>query len=487
MCEIIIVNYNLTNIVVTMGITDDAEGIEPELLEKAKSGETMMKNAVTADASATKLTNRGGGTGDDKSIDEVIKDSEKNLTKVRQTILQGGFTGPEKDKFDLNLAHAEWVHARNIERKCDNNIQQTSVKYTALVKGKAQTHEINKAYSDWKTTKETCNKISSDLLDKANNYIEVDRRVRENRKAANEFPVSISTTKQEPFQVISNNVQPGGISAGAGAGGGGGAGAGGGGGNVESDSDGEFEKFTSLKEGFDFYNGKSYEDNNFVQSKASGTTPAVMKYNVRLPQYDDTTRTTTVDNEGKTATILPWSEYYVDCDKTYTGENEIQAKIRCENANIKKNEYIKTINHEFDRADRLLNVLYNISIKGEFQGNPNYLKPEDVSALLENQKKNIELNKQNAIYDYDEYNSLSFYEDLVIFLYYAVFVIFVVLSLRDFFSEGGTYDKRNIIILILLGIYPKYILPVVLWILNGASQIAEMLGLKNVRFWKTSD
>jgi hypothetical protein len=61
------------------------------------------------------------------------------------------------------------------------------------------------------------------------------------------------------------------------------------------------------------------------------------------------------------------------------------------------------------------------------------------------------------------------------------------MSLRDFFSEGGTYDKRNIIILILLGIYPKYILPVVLWILNGATQIAQILGLKNVRFWKTSD
>lgn len=481
MCEIIIVNYNLTNIVVTMGITDDAEGIEPELLEKAKSGETMMKNAVTADASATKLTNRGGGTGDDKSIDEVIKDSQQNLTIVRQTTLKGGVTGPEKDKFDLNLAHAEWIHARNIERKCDNNIQQTSVKYTALVKGKAQTHEINKAYNDWKTTKEKCNKISSELLDKANNYIEVDRRVRENRKAANEYPVSISTTKQEPFQVISNNVQPGGIGLGAG------AGAGAGGDNNESDSDGEFEKFTSLKEGFNFYNGTSYEDNNSVLSKASGTTPAVMNYNVRLPQYDDTTRSTTVVNEGNTTTILPWSEYYVDCDKSYPGQNEVQTKIRCNNANIQKDKYIKTINHEFDRADRLLNVLYNISLKSEFQGNPNYLKPEDVSALLENQKKNIELNKQNAIYDYDEYNSLSFYEDLVIFLYYAVFIIFVVMSLRDFFSEGGTYDKRNIIILILLGIYPKYILPVVLWILNGATQIAQILGLKNVRFWKTSD
>jgi uncharacterized protein YecT (DUF1311 family) len=77
----------------------------------------------------------------------------------------------------------------------------------------------------------------------------------------------------------------------------------------------------------------------------------------------------------------------VDCDKSYPGQNEVQTKIRCNNANIQKDKYIKTINHEFDRADRLLNVLYNISLKSEFQGNPNYLKPEDVSALLENKKK----------------------------------------------------------------------------------------------------
>jgi hypothetical protein len=110
-----------------------------------------------------------------------------------------------------------------------------------------------------------------------------------------------------------------------------------------------------------------------------------------------------------------------------------------------------------------------------------------VEALLENQKKSIALNKQNALYDYDEYNSLSFYEDLVMFLYYAVFAIFVIMSLRDFFSSSGAYDKRNIVILILLGLYPKYILPVVLWILNGLTRVTEILGLKNIRFWKSAE
>ena len=357
-----------------MGIDfNDAEGIEPELLEEAKNGEATMKTTVSTDAEATKLTNRGGGTGNDKSIDEVIRDSEQNLTKVRQIISQGGFTGPEKDKYELSLAHAEWVHARNIERKCDNDVKETSVKYTALVNGKAQTHEINKAHSDWKTKRETCKKIDSELLDKANKYIEVDRRVRQNKKAADEYPVTLSssstTTTRERFQVARGEGVLGG----------------------EMDDDG-VEGFTGIKEGFDFYNGSSYEDNNSVLSKASGTTPAVMIYNVRLPLYDDSTRNTNVDKEGVAggATILPWKEYYVNCDEAYKGD--ATAITRCKNANIEKDKYIKTVNHEFDRADRLLNILYNIQLKSSYRGNQNYLDPKDVEALLENQKKNITLN-----------------------------------------------------------------------------------------------
>lgn len=454
-----------------MGIDfNDAEGIEDELLEEGQNSEATMRTTVSVDGEATQLSNRGGGGGNDKSIDEVLRDSEQNLTKVRQIISQGGFTGPEKDKYELSLAHAEWVHARNTERKCDNDVRETSVKYTALVNGKAQTHEINKAHSDWKTKRETCKKIDSELLEKANKYIEVDRRVRQNKKAADEYPATLpsgsTTTTRERFQVAR-----------------------GGGSGDEMDVEG----FTGTKEGFDFYNGSVYEDTNTKQvvfTTATGTTPAVMKFNVRLPQYDDSTRTTSVDKEGQPdgATILPWLEYYVDCEKAHTGGSvDEAARKRCTNANKEKDKYIRTINHEFDRADRLLNILYNIRLKSSFRGNQRILEPKDIEAILENQKKNIALNKQNAIYDYDEYNSLSFYEDLVLFLYYAVFAIFVLMSLREFFSSSGAYDKRNIVILVLLGLYPKYILTVVLWLLNGLTNIASILGLKNVRFWKSAE
>jgi hypothetical protein len=449
-----------------MGIDfNDAEGIEPELLEQATQGEATMRTTVSTDGEATQLSNRGGGGGNDKSIDEVLRDSEQNLTKVRQIISQGGFTGPEKDKYELSLAHAEWVHARNTERKCDNDVRETSVKYTALVNGKAQTHEINKAHGDWKTVRTKCSKIDSELLEKANKYIEVDRRVRQNKQATDEYPATLpsGSTTRERFQVARSG---------------------------GSGDEMGVEGFTGVKEGFDFYNGSVYEDSTNKQvvfTGATGTTPAVMKFNVRLPQYDDSTRTTSVDKEGVMggATILPWSEYYVDCDQAHS--NDASAKARCINANIEKDKYIRRINHEFDRADRLLNIYYNIQLKSSFRGNQRILDPKDIDAILENQKKNIALNKQNAIYDYDEYNSLSFYEDLVSFLYYAVFAIFVLMSMREFFSSSGAYDKRNIVILVLLGLYPKYILPVVLWLLNGLTNIASILGLKNVRFWKSAE
>jgi hypothetical protein len=71
---------------------------------------------------------------------------------------------------------------------------------------------------------------------------------------------------------------------------------------------------------------------------------------------------------------------------------------------------------------------------------------------------------------------------MFVFVYYAVFAIFVYMSIRDFYSSG-TYDKRNIIVVILLAIYPKYILIVVVRILNLLTDIIGMFGINNVSFW----
>jgi hypothetical protein len=431
-----------------MGIDfNDAEGIEPELLEQAKKGEVAMKTTVSTDEESLKVS--GGGN---LPFDEVLEQSQNNLTKVKQIISQGGFTGPEKDKYEMSLHHAEWIHSRNIDKKCDNEVRDKSVKYTALVNGKAQTHEISKAHNDWKTTREKCKNSTSNLLDKATQYIETDRRARANKKAESEIYPSFSSN-QEKFQVVRSD-NNGAI-------------------NVEG-----FIGTNPLKEGFDYYNGASFADGNGVIPSSN---PAARKFNERLPLYDDKTRDTV---EGTSTTILPWKEYYVDCSI----QSESNRSQLCDIANRRKNQYIMTINKLFDKSDELLNSYYELSKLGSGSQdnakiNEVLMKNSNIKSIVDNQNKNIALYKQNALYDYDEYNSLSFYEDLVIFIYYALFAIFVFMSLRDFFSSSIAYDKRNIIILILLGIYPRYILDVALWILNSIITIIEMLGVKNVRIW----
>lgn len=417
-----------------------AEDIPNETEQQARKSEAAMTATAATDNESLKISG-GGGSDAQRSIEEVLQKSQNDLTKVRQIISQGGFTGAEKDKYTMSLHHAEWVHSRNLYMKCDNSIKETSVKYTALVDGKAQSHEIAKAHKVWKDTREKCQKSGADLSEKANQYIETDRRARANKKAEEDIYPPVGP---QGFQVRSGSGS-GGVEGFAGLGG------------------------DELKEGFDFYNGSAVNANADVP----GVTPAVKTFNARLPRYKDGARSTA---DGQT--ILPWGEYYTEC----SGE------AKCEIANKAKDNYIDSINNLFDKADWLLNTyhkLHKVDQVTTTEVEKILLNNSDITSIMNNQKKNIALYKQNALYDYEEYNSLAFYEDLVGFLYYAVFVIFLVMSLRDFFSSAsGAYDKRNIIILILLGIYPKYILPVVLWMLTGITKITEMVGLKNVRFWR---
>jgi len=354
---------------------------EPELQEKTRKGLAAASKTAATDAEAVRMTD-----GEQRSIEEVVEKSKNDLAKVKKIINQGGFTGPEKDKYMISLHHAEWIYARNLYRQCDFNIVDKSTRYTNLVKKKANNNDIVKAHQEWQDIRNKCRTSSNDLLVKAEQYIETDRRVRANKKAEGDMYPDIGGNS-EPFQVqrsgYTNQLVEG------------------------------FAGVGRITEGFDF----------------------------------------------------------------------ADAILSCKIANNTINTYIQKINSEFDRADWLLNVYYAILTKSDSQSNLTLLLEEkDIQTILDTQKKNINLYKQNALYDYEEYNSLAFYEDLVHFLYYAVFIIFAVLSLRTLFT-GGNIEYRLIGIVVLLGIYPKYILQVVLWIVELIEKILEMLGLKNVRFW----
>lgn len=394
----------------------DAEGIEEATQKQASNAQAAGQAAAATDKAAVKLT------GHDRPIDEVIQKSQGDLVKVRQIINQGGFSGAERDKYVISLHHAEWVQARNTYIDCDDNIEKKSVEYTALVKGKAQSHEIIKAHKEWEAVRNKCKNSGDDVTEKAKQYIETDRRVRENKKAESEiFPVI------EGFQISREG----------------------------------------LKEGFNFYH-----DSQTLIPNTDYPKTTIPSYNERLPLLLDTNFT------ANGQTILPWGEYYYDCSR----QQDESDRTKCKNAVNKKNEYITAINREFQRANNLLNTYYNVSKKKDSQF-ITLLEEPDIRSILENQKKNIALIKQNALYDYDEYNSLAFYEDLVYFLYYALFIMFVFISLREYFSSSS-YSYTNVAILIILGTYPKFILPAVLWLLDILTKSTEMLGLKNVRFWE---
>ena len=223
-----------------------------------------------------------------------------------------------------------------------------------------------------------------------------------------------------------------------------------------------------IQEGFDFATPAQIPETNTNN-----------KFNARLPLYSDSGTARTTDTNK---TILPWNQYYTDCDTMGPGSTEAD-RGKCRNANTIIDTYVRKINSEFDRADWLLNTYYAIITKGANQSSLTLLlEQRDIQSIMENQKKNIDLYKQNALYDYDEYNSLAFYEDLVNFIYYGVFILFAFMSLRGLF-KGGNLDYRIIGSVILLGMYPKYILQVVLWIFDLIAKILELLGLKNVRFW----
>lgn len=415
-------------------IINDAKD-EPELQEKTTKGLAAASKTAATDAEAVKMTD-----GEQRSIEEVVEKSKNDLEKVKKIINQGGFTGPEKDKYTISLHHAEWIYARNLYRQCDFNIVDKSTKYTNLVKKKANNNDIVKAHQEWQDIRNKCRTSSNDLLLKAEQYIETDRRVRENKKAEGDMYPDIGG-KPEPFQVQRSGYT------------------------------------NQLVEGFDG-GGRITEGFEFAEREDTPSVNTDSKFNARFPLYNDSSSARTTATDRKT---LPWVQYYRNCESLGGGTTEAN-KVSCRIANSTIDAYIQKINSEFDRAEWLLNAYYTIITKSDNQSKLTLLEEKDIQSILDTQKKNINLYKQNALYDYEEYNSLAFYEDLVHFLYYAVFIIFAVLSFRTLFT-GGNIEYRLIGIVVVLGIYPKYILQVVLWIVELIEKILEMLGLKNVRFW----
>lgn len=389
--------------------------------EQAANANTIISPETADDSSASASASASGGragSGVGASLSQVMTGQKDNIKVVNKVISQGGFLGADKDKFDISQAHSEWIKSRNEVMNCPKNIINTSIQYTALIDGRASQGEIVNANQVRVKTKDTCDKSPDVLINAATKYVEIDRRVRENRiKDQNTYPI-------EGFAI------------------------------------------EDIKEGFIWYRDKPK------------TIPLqnLKNTNQRLPLYEE--KGTTGNGDGG---VLKWEDYYTNCSIQDVGE-----RSNCDASMKRKSTYIQAINNLFYEADTLINVLYNLNKSGNTGSGKQTSADRNklLQKIVNKQASDIDIFKQEALYNYDEYNGLMVFDDAFMFVYYALFIIFAVLSLRDFASSPYNYDKRNIIIVILLGIYPKYIVSFVIWCLNGLTMISQMLGLKNVYFWK---
>lgn len=417
---------------------DKSEDATDEDKAKAREGKAMMidsalnANEIISPETANSRTSKGSGAdGNGDEPDDMandLKNIKANIVTANKFMESGGVSGPEKDKHDILVAYNEWITSRNKLRDCPEKIKESSIKYNTLVDGKANENEIIGTYRTKENIKDECKNAPDNLVNAATKYIEIDRRVKQNFIAENNiFPVE----SIQGFQLREGLYL------------------------------GSQEETDAGKEGFNWYRGGD-----------NGRTVE----NSRLPLYTEKNIRT-----GTGTGILKWDNFYTDC----TIQLEAN-KPACSASMNNKSTYVKAINNLFFEADTLINVLYQL--KSTTSGSSTSSTSNDdriqlLKKVADKQSNEIDLFKQKARYSYEQYNTLSYVEDSFLFVYYALIIIFAVLILRDWINVGASFDKKNIIVIILLIFYPKYILNVILWILTALNKVVQMLGIKNVHFW----
>ena len=442
---------------------EESEDASDKDKQDAREGRNMMAESASSGNDAIANNESGGSrvrSRGSMNVSKDLADINKNVNITNNFIEIGGVSGSKKDNYDLSIAYNEWLKARNNLKTCPNKLKESSIQYIALVNGKASENEIQRVYKSKEQIKKECDNAPNILLEKANIYLEVDRRVKENRNAdQNRMPVEGFQFRTELAPIHKTS-----------------------GFSVYKNLDDGNEMFSGLsgisdditieeikKEGFEWYRGNP---------RSSGVTIE----NPRLPLYTEQNIKT-----GSGTGILNWEDFYTNCK--IQGDPALVAS--CESAMNNKNTYIKAINNMFFEADTLINILYQLNTSGGASGSnsgtvnsaDNAERIKVLKKVLDKQSSEIDIYKQKAQYSYDEYNSLAGIESTLLFIYYALVVIYVILFLRDWFLSRMTFDIRNVILLIIIVFYPNFILILVIWCLTALSKFIYLLGIKNVEFW----
>ncbi|NDB59331.1 hypothetical protein EB001_12910, partial [bacterium] len=99
----------------------------------------------------------------------------------------------------------------------------------------------------------------------------------------------------------------------------------------------------------------------------------------------------------------------------------------------------------------MLNQLVNtgaVDGAGGGSGSDNATRIKVLQHVVDQQSSEIGVFKQKAQYSYEEYNTLTTVEDAIIFIYYALVVIYVVLFCRDWIVTRPPFDIRQYIVIL---------------------------------------
>ena len=461
---------------------EESEDASENDKNSARDGQTMMIesaskafDAVVESDAGDPTSRRIGSSGNNNNnnnnaptdIRREISDLKKNADIANRFIEKGGVSGIKKDNYDLSVAYNEWIKSRNMLHACPEKIRESSIRYVALVNGNAAQHEIQKVYQTKEQLKSECDKAPMKLMETATIYLEVDRRVKENKMAEmNRMPIEgfqyrtnqltsndDINTKNGFSDYTENNTNGEDMSSSS---------------ALESHDDKSFgglvSSFFMKKEPFAWYRGNPRNSGITIQ-------------NPRLPLYTEQNI-----NTGDGTGILKWSDFYTNCKI----QSDPTLIAKCETSMKNKNTYIKAINNLFFEADTLINILYQLNSSGDVNSASNTENAERIKVLkkvVEKQSSEIDIYKQKAHYSYEEYNTLSGVQDTVLFVYYALVIIYAIFFLKDWFMSKISLDIRQISVILLMIFYPRFILQFVIWCLVGLTKIIKILGIKNTEFW----
>lgn len=439
-----------------MGKFDKAIEKSEDASEKDKQaardgGKLMRESASTAiDAVSETGDNEGGARrGYKKNLDDdedggmgsmnitnELASIKKDADIAMKFVEKGGVNGTKKDNYERTIKYNDWLSARTFEDECSNQLKEKSINYTTLVNGNAADNQIIDAYRIKESIKDNCDNASNDLLTKAIKYVEEDHRVKENQKAK-----IVNIDGVEGFQFL---------------------------GNTDTATATTTATATAADtEGFEWYRG---------DPRSSGV--RITNMNPRIPLYSEQSIRT-----GDGTGLLSWNKFYTDC------KIQPSDSIACESAMNNKNTYIKAINNLFFEADTLINVLNQLvnpsSEAGStaISGTDNANRIKVLQHVVQQQSSEIDVFKQKAQYSYEEYNTLTYIEDAIIFIYYALVIIYVLLFCRDWIMTRPPFNILQYIVILIMALYPRYILKIVLWILLALTKFVQLLGIKNVEFW----